>query len=84
MAEKTSVIFLLEHGPVFWSRVLCACRFVFRFGSLDMIRLHWGSLTSISRGDTLINTVALQLHVFRVGTLTFDANTIPSPYYDIR
>ena len=84
-AEKTSFIFLLKNGPVFWSHqghtcYICACLFIFHSISLDIIRLHWGSaLTSIVRGDALIDNAILQLNVFCVGTLTFDTKTILSP-----
>ena len=65
IAEQSSFIFLLEHGPAFWSLVLCACRFVFRSGSLDIIGVHWGStLTLIVRGDALIDNAVLQINVF--------------------
>ena len=80
IAEKTSFIFLLENGPVFWSRVLCACRFVFRSGSLDIIGLHRGSaLTSIVSGDALIDNAESQINIYCVGTLIFKTKTILSP-----
>ena len=52
--------FYLPFWPVFWSLMLCACRFVFSFGSLDIIELHQGSaLTSIVRGDALFDNAVL-------------------------
>ena len=51
IAEKTSFLFLLENELVcmpclVWSRLLWACWFIFRSGSLDIIRLHQGRVTA--------------------------------------
>ena len=53
------------------------CRFVFRFGSLDIIGLHRGSaLASIVRGDTLIDNVVFRINIFCVRPLIFETNTV--------
>ena len=65
MAEKTSFIFLLENGLVCWSPVLCAGRFVFRFGSYEIVEFKRGAvLMLIVHGDTLINNAMSQINVF--------------------
>ena len=44
---------------------LCARRFIFRFGSFDIIEFKWGrALMSIFCGDTLIDNAVSQINVF--------------------
>ena len=60
--------------------VVCACRFVFRFGSIDIVG-GYASLTTVM--ILLIDIVVVQFDAF-VCTLTFETNNvILSPKYNI-